>query len=63
MLNLERRGKPSYLPSTVGDKFIELMRQKIKTTIVRELQQAKYFSVIVDSPPDVVLVDQFTFIF
>ena len=39
------------------------MGEKIKRVIAPELQHAKYFSVIVDSTPDLSHVDQLTFIF
>ena len=39
------------------------MGQKTKQAIINELQNAKYFSVIVDSTPDLSHVDQLTFIF
>uniref|UniRef100_A0A8C5GFL1 TTF-type domain-containing protein n=1 Tax=Gouania willdenowi TaxID=441366 RepID=A0A8C5GFL1_GOUWI len=57
------RGKPSYLSSTICEEFINLMGEKTKQAIATELQQAKYFSVIVDSTPDMSHVDQLTFVF
>lgn len=43
--------------------MLGLMDEKIKKTIAAELQHAKYFSVIVDSTPDLSHIDQLTFIF
>ena len=57
------RGTTSYLSSTVCEEFIDLMGEKVKKTIAAELQHAKYFSVIVDSTPDLSHVDQLTLIF
>ena len=57
------RGTTSYLSSTVCEEFIDLMGEKVKKTIAAELQHAKYFSVIVDSTPDLSHVDQLTFFF
>lgn len=39
------------------------MGEKVKKTIADELQHAKYFSVIIDSTPDMSHVDQLTFVF
>lgn len=39
------------------------MGEKTKKTIAAEIQQPKYFSVIVESTPDLSHVDQLTFIF
>lgn len=57
------RGKTSYLSSTICEEFIGLMGDKTKQVIATELQRAKYFSVIVDSTPDMSHVDQLTFVF
>lgn len=57
------RGSVSYLSSTICDEFIELMGRKTRQTIMKELRDAKYFSVIVDSTPDLSHVDQLTYIF
>ncbi len=39
------------------------MGEKAKKIIAAEIRQAKHFSVIVDSTPDLSHVDQLTFIF
>ncbi|XP_057188964.1 zinc finger MYM-type protein 1-like [Triplophysa rosa] len=57
------RGSTSYLSSTICEDLIKQMGDKIKATIAAEIQQAKYFSVIVDSTPDLSHTDQLTFIF
>ena len=53
------RGSVLYLFSTICEEFVELMGQKTKPVIINELHNAKYFSVIVDSTPDLSHVDQF----
>ncbi|KAK0137416.1 Zinc finger MYM-type protein 1 [Merluccius polli] len=57
------KGTTSYLSSTVCDELICLMGEKVKRRIASELQQAKYFSIITDSTPDMSHTDQLTFIF
>lgn len=44
----------------ICEEFIELMRQKVFCHILNEI--AKYFSISVDSTPDVAHMDQLTFI-
>ena len=54
------RGKPSYLSSTICDEIIQIMGDQVKAVIIKELQQSMYFSLSVDSTPDVSHVDQLT---
>jgi len=56
------KGVPSYLSSTTVDEFVLLLADHVKTKIVTEIKLAKYFSIIVDSTPDVSNVDQLTFV-
>ncbi|CAL1678226.1 unnamed protein product [Lasius platythorax] len=54
--------KTSYLSSTTCNEFINLIASKVKNTIVSEIQAAKYFSIAVDSTPDITHIDQLSFI-
>lgn len=56
------RGKPSYLSSNTCLEFIELMGKQVLSEIIRRIKEAKYFSMSVDSTPDVSHNDQLTFI-
>uniref|UniRef100_A0A8C5G7Z5 TTF-type domain-containing protein n=1 Tax=Gouania willdenowi TaxID=441366 RepID=A0A8C5G7Z5_GOUWI len=56
------RGHTSYLSSTVCDEFIQLMAKKVLHAIVKEVKDGKYFSIIVDSTPDITHVDQLALI-
>ena len=56
------RGHASYLSSTICEEMIELMGQKVLSVIVDEIKTAKYFSISVDSTPDIMHVDQLTLI-
>ncbi|XP_063780940.1 zinc finger MYM-type protein 1-like [Pseudophryne corroboree] len=51
-------GDSNYMSSTTVEEFISLMGAKILDTIVHELKMAKYYSLIVDSTPDLSLVDR-----
>uniref|UniRef100_H3AGD6 Uncharacterized protein n=1 Tax=Latimeria chalumnae TaxID=7897 RepID=H3AGD6_LATCH len=56
---LKRKGgHASYLSSTICEEFIALLGEKVFEHIVKELTEAKYFSVSVDSTPDISNLDQ-----
>ena len=55
------KGVPSYLSSTICDEFVQLMAMEVTTKIAIEVKKAKYYSITVDSTPDVTHVDQLTF--
>ena len=57
------RGIVSYLSSTTCEDLIQQMGEKLKATIAAEIREAKYFSLIVDSTPDLSHTDQLTFVF
>ena len=56
------RGRPSYLSSTICEEIIEIMGNQVLAVIVKELQQSKYFSVSIDSTPDISHIDQLTIV-
>lgn len=51
------RGIPSFLSSTICTEFIDVMGQKVLKVIIAEIQESKYFSISLDSTPDVTQVD------
>lgn len=55
-------GHTSYLSKTTIEEFVLLMHNRVLKTIVEELSGAKYFSVTVDSTPDVSHLDQLTIV-
>ena len=55
-------GQTSYLSKTVCEEIIKLMADKVRNSIVADIKQAGYFSISVDSTPDVSHVDQLTLI-
>lgn len=54
-------GRASYLSDTICDEFIALIGVKVMNVILTELRDAKYFSLGVDSTPDVSHSDQLVF--
>jgi hypothetical protein len=55
------KGIPSYLSANICEEFIALMGAKVLSVIVSELKKAKYYSISVDSTPDICHVDQLSF--
>lgn len=54
-------GRASYLSDTICDEFINLIATNVLKTILSEVGKAKYFSISVDSTPDVSHYDQLVF--
>lgn len=54
-------GRASYLSDTICDEFINLIGSKVLNAILNEIRKAKYFSISVDSTPDVSHCDQLVF--
>ena len=50
----------SYLSRTIENEFINLVSAKVQSEIIKEIQEAKYYSIIFDSTPDVSHKDQLT---
>ena len=55
------KGNPSYLPANICEEFIELMGQQVFCTILEEVKGSKYYSISVDSTPNISHRDQLTF--
>ncbi|XP_065654470.1 zinc finger MYM-type protein 5-like [Hydra vulgaris] len=51
------KGTPSYLSSTIYEELLLLMKNDIIKIILKELKAAKYYSLIVDSTPDIANVN------
>lgn len=56
------KGSTSYLSHTICDEFIHLMAIKTKDIILDDIKKAMYFSISVDSTPDISHVDQLVLI-
>ena len=57
------KGHVSYFSSTVCEEFIDVIATKVSDIIISEIKQAKYYSVSVDSTPDITNVNQKTIVF
>jgi hypothetical protein len=52
------KGNPSYLSATICDEFVTVMGSHVMAKIIGELKSAKYYSISVDSTPDISHIDQ-----
>lgn len=55
-----KKDNRSCLSATICDEFVFIM-DKVVASITAEVKQAKYFSISVDSTPDVSYTDQLAF--
>ncbi|CAH1104538.1 unnamed protein product [Psylliodes chrysocephalus] len=53
-------GNVSYLSTKICDEFVKILGNNVRTAIINELKDAKYYSIIVDSTPDIAHIDQLT---
>lgn len=53
-------GTVSYLSKTTCEEFIKLLADTVLQNILTEIKEAKYFSIVVDSTPDISHTDQLT---
>lgn len=56
------KGRTSYLSSQICNEFLMIIENKIRQTIIDEIKKAKYYSIIVDSTPDVAHIDQLSIV-
>ncbi|XP_063910511.1 zinc finger MYM-type protein 1-like [Zophobas morio] len=56
------KGNASYLSPSIAEEFIQLMGKQVKSYILQEVKESKYFALIVDSTPDFSHEDQLALI-
>lgn len=56
------QGNTSYLSHQTCDEFIAIMAEALKVKLVNEVKKAVYYSIIIDSTPDVSHIDQLTLV-
>ncbi|XP_065679772.1 zinc finger MYM-type protein 1-like [Hydra vulgaris] len=57
------KGSTSYLSFNIYEQFISIMADNVIQQMVKEIKEAEYFSISIDSTPDISHVDQLSFIF
>jgi hypothetical protein len=53
-------GNTSYLSKDICNEVLHLMEKKVLEIIMEQIKSAKYYSIIIDSTPDISHVDQWT---
>lgn len=56
------KGSTSYLSHFTCDEFITIMGETVLQKITDQIKESKYYSIVLDSTPDVAHVDQLTFV-
>lgn len=54
--------KTSYMSKTICDEFINIIGIEVRNKIISDIKKAKYFSIIVDSTPNISHTDQLSLI-
>ena len=54
----KRHGSTSYLSHSICNELISIMAKSVVKIIVKEVQESRYFSISVDSTPDITHTDQ-----
>jgi hypothetical protein len=62
MYNNRGQGKTDCLSHHICDEFVNLIEDKVKNRIIEEIKEATYYSIIVDSTPDISHTDQLSLI-
>ena len=57
------KGSISYLSSTTCDQLLAIIGKEVLSTIIEEIKTAKYYSISVDSTPDISHSDKLCLIF
>lgn len=55
-------GNVNYLSHNISDEFVDLIGNQVRVEIIEEIKSATYYSIIVDSTPNVSHVNQLTFV-
>ncbi len=59
----KEKGSISYLSSTICDQLLAIIGKEVLSTIIEEIKTAKYYSISVDSTPDISHSDKLCCIF
>lgn len=54
------KGHASYLSANIANEFIHILADEVRAVFIRDVQKSKYYSLIIDSTPDVNHKDQLT---
>lgn len=57
-IQLGNKFATSYLSPTIQNEFIEILGENVRSKVIKQVKEAKYFSMIFDSTPDISHKDQ-----
>ena len=57
-IQLGNKFATSYLSPTIQNEFVEILGENVRSKIIEQVKEAKYFSMIFDSAPDISYKDQ-----
>ena len=57
-----QKGKVTYLSNITQNRIIQLMAERVRNALVAQIQEGRYFAIMVDSTPDAARHDQFSFV-
>ena len=52
----------SFISSTICNELIDIMGEKVRKLITDQVKETKYFSLTVDSTPDISHIDRLAFV-
>ena len=58
----KEKSQVSHLSSTICEALIKLLSDRVKAKIVAEIKKAKYYSISIDSTPDIAHIDQLSIV-
>ena len=58
-----KKGSHKYLSPTIQNELIELLASKVKNILLDDIKDAPFFSIVLDTTPDITRVDQLSFVF
>jgi len=61
-MQVSKKRMSTYLSPTIQNQLIELLGKKVKNLILKKIKEAAYFSILLDSTPDVSRTDQMAFV-
>ena len=57
-----QKGKVTYLSNITQNRIIQLMAERVRNALVAQIQEGRYFAIMVDSTPDAARYDQLSFV-
>ena len=59
----QKKGSHKYLSPQIQNELIELLASKVKDMLLDDIKEAPFFSIVLDTTPDITHTDQLSFVF